>query len=165
MTVSSVSEGAVITATYKENINWNLLLALPPASLSTSKARALLPDHYTREDTVANIQATALLVSAFALRRGDLLSAAMKDRVHQPYRMEACPLLARLLPLAGTPGILGVALSGAGPSVLLIVEGALSPTLSAIREAAQDPDIEILQTTVSDGVGSRNGNYTGFTAG
>ncbi|RZU39742.1 homoserine kinase [Edaphobacter modestus] len=165
MTVSSVSEGVVITATYKENINWNLLLALPSASLSTSKARALLPDHYAREDAVANIQATALLVSAFALRRGDLLSVAMKDRVHQPYRMEACPLLARLLPLAGTPGILGVALSGAGPSVLLIAEGDSSPILSAIRDAAQNPGIEILQTTVSDGVGSQNGNSTGVTAG
>ena len=76
-------------------------------------------------DAVANIQSTALLVSAFALGRGDLLAAAMQDRIHQPYRMEACPLLGQLLPLSGTPGILGVALSGAGPSVLLIADGSV----------------------------------------
>jgi homoserine kinase len=156
MTVSSVYKNHVITATYKENINWNLLLALPSMSFSTSKARALLPDHYSRADTVANIQATALLVSAFALQRGDLLAAAMQDRIHQPYRMEACPLLPRLLPLAGTEGIHGVALSGAGPSVLLIVEqNAVSYLSTLIHQAAGDPALEIVQTTIAKGVESR----------
>jgi homoserine kinase len=156
MTVSSVYKSHVVTATYKENINWGLLLALPSASLATSKARALLPDQYSRADTVENIQATALLVSAFALHRGDLLAAAMQDRVHQPYRMEACSLLPRLLPLAGTEGIYGVALSGAGPSVLLITEqGAATHLLPRIRELAGDPSLEIVQTTIAGGVESR----------
>jgi len=156
MTVSASYEGKVKTASYKENINWDLLLALPPSSLSTSKARALLPGEYSRADAVANIQATALLVSAFALQRGDLLAAAMQDRVHQPYRMEACPLLPRLLPLAGTAGILGVALSGAGPSVLLITEkNAVDRVLPLIREAAADPSLEIVQTTIAGGVETR----------
>ncbi|MBS1799465.1 MAG: homoserine kinase [Acidobacteria bacterium] len=156
MTVSSIYENIVKTATYKENLNWNLLLALPSTSLSTSKARALLPDRYSRADTVANIQATALLVSAFALQRGDLLSAAMQDRVHQPYRMEVCPLLPRLLPLAGNEGILGVALSGAGPSVLLITEKQGGEgLLSRIREAAGDPALEIIQTKIAGAAEAR----------
>ena len=162
MTVSAMSSdsSSVKTATYKENINWNLLLALPSASLSTSKARALLPERYSREDAVANIQATALLVSAFAQGRGDLLATAMQDRIHQPYRMEACPLLPRLLPLSGTPGILGVALSGAGPSVLLIAESSASTSdLSfAIRQAAQDPALEILSTTLAGPAEYHDGN-------
>jgi homoserine kinase len=83
---------------------------------------------------VANVQNTALLVSAFALNRGDLLRAAMQDRIHQPYRMEACPLLPRLLSLNGTPGVLGVALSGAGPSVLVIAEEAAEGLAAAIRK-------------------------------
>jgi homoserine kinase len=152
MTVSAMYDGSVVkTAIYNQNINWNLLLALPSASLSTSKARALLPERYSRADAVANIQATALLVSAFAQRRGDLLATAMQDRIHQPYRMEACPLLPRLLPLSGTPGILGVALSGAGPSVLLISEHSTETAqlLPVIREAAQDPALEIVQTTIA----------------
>ncbi len=152
MTVSALCDTTIVkTATYIENINWNLLLALPPASLSTSKARALLPERYSRADSVANIQATALLVSAFAQSRGDLLAAAMQDRIHQPYRMEACPLLPRLLPLSGTPGILGVALSGAGPSVLLIAENstATPELLPVIRKAAQDNALEIVQATIA----------------
>jgi homoserine kinase len=154
MTVSTVSKSEVITAICGENLTWNLLLALPTASLATEKARALLPSTYSRGDAVANIQATALLVAAFAQGRGDLLRTAMQDRIHQPYRMEACPLLPLLLPLAGQPGILGVALSGAGPSVLLIADNMIpAPILfAAIRQAAGDPSLEVIQTTISTGI-------------
>ncbi len=152
MTASSDKKGHVLTATCGQNLTWNLLIALPSVSLATEKARALLPATYSRADAVCNLQNVALLVSAFALNRGDLLRTAMQDRVHQPYRMEACPLLVRLLPLAGSSGALGVALSGAGPSVLIIAEEAAAATLPAIiRQAAADPDLEIIQTTISAG--------------
>jgi homoserine kinase len=64
-----------------------------------------------------------LMAAAFATGRGDLLRVAMQDRMHQPFRGEICPLLPSLLPLAGTSEILGVALSGAGPSVMLLLDG------------------------------------------
>ncbi len=156
MTASSLTKDGLVTATCGQNLTWNLLLALPSASLSTKKARALLPAHYTREDTVANIQATALLVAAFAQGRGDLLRTAMRDRLHQPYRMKACPLLPLLLPLTEmteNPGILGVALSGAGPSVLLIVGNEAPSTFDdIICQAAKDPTLEIIHTSISTGV-------------
>jgi len=152
MTASSDNKSHVITATCGQDLTWNLFVALPSASLATEKARALLPSTYSRADAVANVQNTALLVSAFALNRGDLLRTAMQDRIHQPYRMDACPLLPRLLALNGTAGVLGVALSGAGPSVLLIAEEAAAETLPAIiRQAAGDPDLEIIRTTIAAG--------------
>jgi homoserine kinase len=153
MTVSAMLKNDLFTATCGENLNWSLFLALPSASLATEKARALLPATYSREDAVANIQATALLVAAFAQGRGELLRAAMQDRIHQPYRMEACPLLPLLLPMVETPGVLGVALSGAGPSVLLIAESSAAATLpDLIRKAAGDPALEILQTSIAHGI-------------
>jgi homoserine kinase len=156
MTVSSITKDGLVTATCGQELDWNLLLALPSASLSTKKARALLPDRYSREDAVANIQATALLVAAFAQGRGDLLRTAMQDRLHQPYRAKACPLLPLLLPLAdmtGGSGILGVALSGAGPSVLLIAANPVSSAVDdMVREAAQNTALEIIHTTISNGV-------------
>lgn len=156
MTVSFITKDSLVTATCGQELNWNLLLALPAASLSTKKARALLPDRYSREDAVANIQATALLVAAFAQGRGDLLRTAMRDRLHQPYRAKACPLLPLLLPLAdgsGDSAVLGVALSGAGPSVLLIAANPASSTIDElIRQAAHDPALEILHTAISGGV-------------
>jgi homoserine kinase len=153
MTASSVRADSVITATCGENLTWGLTLALPGSSLATKKARALLPAHYSREDAVSNIQSTALLVAAFAQGRGDLLRTAMQDRIHQPYRMKACPLLPLLLPLTENPGVLGVALSGAGPSVLIISEEADSSTLPVIvRQAAGDQLLEVLQTRISSGI-------------
>lgn len=151
MTASADDGSSIITATCGQNLNWKLLVALPSASLATEKARALLPATYSRADAVANVQNTALLVSAFALNRGDLLRAAMQDRIHQPYRMEACPLLPRLLPLNGTPGVLGVALSGAGPSVLVIADEAADGLSAVIRKAADDPDLEIIETRIAAG--------------
>jgi homoserine kinase len=152
MTASALSKDQVVTATCGENLTWSLLLALPSASLATEKARALLPSTYSREDAVANIQSTALLVAAFAQNRSDLLHTAMRDRIHQPYRMEACPLLPLLLPLTQSPGVFGVALSGAGPSVLLIAESAAASMLvPIIRQAAGDESLEIVQTTIAAG--------------
>jgi homoserine kinase len=77
----------------------------------------------------------------------------MQDRLHQPYRAKAAPLLPLLLPLTENPAVLGVALSGAGPSVLLIV-GNPSPAAldDSIRQAAHDPGLEIVHTTISTGV-------------
>lgn len=151
MTASADDGSRIITAACGQNLNWKLLVALPSASLATEKARALLPATYSRADAVANVQNTALLVSAFALNRGDLLQAAMQDRIHQPYRMEACPLLPRLLPLNGTPGILGIALSGAGPSVLVIANEAADGLSAVIRKAADDPELEIIETRIAAG--------------
>jgi homoserine kinase len=153
MTISAVTEGVVTAATCGEGLPWKLLLALPTASLATERARALLPSAYSRADAVANVQHTALLVAAFALGRGDLLRIAMQDRLHQPYRMEACPMLPLLLPLAGTTGILGVALSGAGPGVLLILDAQADPAeiASRVREAAADPALEVIETNIGSG--------------
>ena len=120
LTCAAMNADGVTTATFGQGLTWRLLLALPDTSLATEKARALLPDRYSRADCVENIQATALLVAAFALGKPELLAAGTRDRVHQPYRAEACALLPKLAPLAGTEGIYSVTLSGAGPAVLLI---------------------------------------------
>jgi homoserine kinase len=101
---------------------WPLLLAVPDQSLSTEEARSVLPTHYSRADAVINVQNSMLLLAAFAQGRPDLLSAALEDRLHQPYRAPLCPLLPCLQPLAGKEGILGAVLSGAGPSVLIFLD-------------------------------------------
>ncbi len=122
--VSAVCEGRrVHVARVDPSEEWRAIVALPAEPLSTSKARALLPATYAMEDVVANLQSVAVLGLAFAQARGDLLRLAMQDRIHQPYRTTLCPLLPLLLPLVGKNGILGVALSGAGPAVLVVVEG------------------------------------------
>jgi homoserine kinase len=135
---------------------WRALLVLPENPVATSKARSILPQNYARQDVVASVQSVALLTAAFALGREDLMRAATRDRLHQPYRMQLCPLLPALLPLAGSLGVISVTLSGAGPAVLLLTrkseEGSLAgeETLKqAIRELAQPVcPVEIVDTAL-----------------
>jgi len=118
--MSGESEAQI--AQIKPKGTWPLLVAIPPESLATEEARRVLPSKYSRADAVTNIQNSMLLLAAFVQGRGEFLGSALEDRIHQPYRASLCPLLPALHELAGTPGILGVALSGAGPSVLMFLD-------------------------------------------
>jgi homoserine kinase len=123
LTIAATGEnGRVRTLRVESPGSWRAMLVLPDSPLPTVKARAVLPKQYSREDVVANLQSASLLGLAWSQGDGNLLEIAMRDRIHQPYRAAICPLLPPLLPLAGSNGILGVALSGAGPAVLLVIE-------------------------------------------
>jgi homoserine kinase len=138
--------------------DWRAIVVVPAESLATSTARAMLPGCYDRTDVVANLQSVALLGLAFAQGRADLLRIAMRDRIHQPYRAPMCSLLGHLLPLAGDYGILGAALSGAGPAVLAIVgsEADLAPASAAIRAALEGKmDAELLVCRFESGQAHR----------
>jgi len=117
--MSSETEAQVVCVRPKGK--WPLLLAVPEHALSTEEARRVLPARYTRADAVTNVQNSMLLLAAFTQGRPDLLSAALEDRIHQPYRAALCPLLPCLQELKGKDGILGAVLSGAGPSVLIFL--------------------------------------------
>ena len=45
----------------------------------------------------------------------------MRDRIHQPRRESLVPGLAGALALPATDGLLGLALSGAGPSIIALI--------------------------------------------
>lgn len=145
MVVAAGSGAGLKVAQVKVPSAWSALIVMPDESLATSEARAVLPAQYSRADVVANIQAASLLGLAFAQGRGDLLQTAMADRIHQPYRAAICTLLGPLLPLAGRSGVLGAALSGAGSSVLLIVE---SDRIAEARSAVQAATLELCSTEV-----------------
>jgi homoserine kinase len=112
---------------------WPLMLAIPQEPLSTEKARSVLPHEYSRADAVSNIQNSMLLLAALFQGDPKLLSSSLEDRIHQPYRAELCPLLPILETFDPEDGVLGVALSGAGPSVLMF----LNPKFSIEKTKAR----------------------------
>jgi homoserine kinase len=128
LTVARMDGGSTEDAAAEEVVSirpkgkWPLLLAVPSHSLPTEEARRILPAQYSRADAVTNVQNSLLLLAAFVQGRPDVLSVALEDRMHEPYRAALCPLLGCLQELKGRDGILGAALSGAGPSVLLFLD-------------------------------------------
>lgn len=151
-TVSAMAEKGVKAASFPGNPGWELMLAMQPRALATKEARALLPDAYSKADAVFNMQRAALLTAAFAQGRLDLLKAGMQDRIHQPYRMKACPLLEKLLPLAEEPYVAGVALSGAGPSVLVILNEGITPLEKTELLVKAGAGIEWVPVRIAGGV-------------
>jgi homoserine kinase len=122
LAIAGVSaEGRAKVACLRPKGKWPLLMVVPEDPLSTEEARRLLPDTYSRADVVSNTQNSMLLLSAFVQGRPELLKGALEDRIHQPYRATLCPLLPALQSLESDGKILGVALSGAGPSVIVFV--------------------------------------------
>ncbi|HEX6822901.1 MAG TPA: homoserine kinase [Candidatus Sulfotelmatobacter sp.] len=149
--MSGEAEAQVVSVRPKGK--WPLLLAIPEQSLSTEAARSVLPVQYSRADAVVNIQNSMLLLAAFAQGRPELLAVALDDRIHQPYRAALCPLLPCLQELKGKDGILGAALSGAGPSVLVFVDPRSSPAKArkaiASRLNSATLKAELLSTAIT----------------
>jgi homoserine kinase len=97
------------------------IVVIPSFELSTEKARSVLPETYSRKDAVYNIQRSALTIAALTTGNWALIREAMRDRIHQPYRAKLIPGLEEILALE-IKGLLGVALSGAGPTVFAFVD-------------------------------------------
>jgi len=152
-------DGKMQMAHVKPKGKWPLLIAVPNETLSTEDARRILPNQYSRADAVANIQNSMLLLAAFLQGRKDMLASALEDRIHQPYRASLCPLLPALQKLSGTRGILGSALSGAGPSVLVFLDPKSNANQARmrvrdhLREHGLNP--ELIHTEIT----ARGGNH------
>ncbi len=116
------SDGTVLSTKFDWPAQIRVVVVSPQSQLPTHVARAALPRTITRIDAVQNLQRTALFTAALAQQRYDLFWEAMRDRLHQPYRESLVPGLAEALALPRTPGLLGIALSGAGPSIVALVD-------------------------------------------
>ncbi|MGC8793676.1 MAG: homoserine kinase, partial [Bryobacteraceae bacterium] len=126
-------------------------VVVPDFDLPTSKARAVLPEVYPRADAVFNLQRAALLIAALATGSATAFPAALEDRLHQPYRTPLVPGLEEILHLRA-PGLLGCALSGAGPSVLVFYERGRKAVCDLVRQifALHGHQAEILHTEIAD---------------
>lgn len=118
----SVIEDAIVR-TYSSPVPASLqfVVVVPDFALPTEKARQVLPAQYSRSDAVHNLQrATALAAQLFS-GRIDLHRSFFDDKWHQPYRAPLIPGLSEVLAYEH-PDLAGVCLSGAGPSVLAVVQ-------------------------------------------
>jgi homoserine kinase len=127
-------------------------IVVPDFILPTSVARAVLPDFYSRADTVFNVQRSALLIGALTTGTTSAFPAALEDRLHQPYRAALVPGLDEMVRLRA-PGLLGCVLSGAGPSVLVFYEKGCEQVCDLVRQifAIHGHQSEVLWAHIAEG--------------
>ena len=93
-----------------------IVVATPEVHLETRRSRQVLPAQVPLASAVSNLQRVAILLEALRTRNYGALAEAFHDCLHQPYRCAIVAGLDRLLALRH-PDILGVFLSGSGPSL------------------------------------------------
>ncbi len=134
LTVSCQAEDGTVTAV---SLPWpkaiRLLVLTPDFALTTERAREVLPAQVPFRDAVSNMQRLALLLCSLESEHPQSLREAMIDKLHQPYRKDIVPGLSSLLALEH-PALLGVCLSGAGPSLLALTMGQSAEVQSLVEE-------------------------------
>lgn len=134
LTSSSVSEdGSVTVARWTWPASWRLVIATPQLELATDRSRRAIPRRIPLADVVFDLQRLAMLLHAVETGDSSRLAAALRDRVHQPYREPLVPVLGRALDLRHAD-VLGVCLSGAGPSVVAIAKRNAGGVAAALGE-------------------------------
>ena len=149
---SAIDSGGVARAVRLElPERYGVAVVVPDFVLPTSEARAVLPASYSKEDTVFNVQRSALLIAALATGTTSAFPTALEDRLHQPYRAKLVPGLDAVVKLRA-PGLLGCALSGAGPSIVVFYERGSEGVCDLVRQvfALHGHESEVLMTQIAD---------------
>jgi len=129
--------GSVVSISSPVRKGLKAVLFIPDLEVPTKKARAILPPTVSRADAVFNAGRTALLASAFAQGRWELLRIATQDRLHQPQRAAIIPGMTPLIQASLEAGAHGAFLSGAGPTILALASGETKGIEAAMAKAAR----------------------------
>ena len=119
-TVSAVSGNHVTCVRSEPTSELKTVVVVPNFQLKTSDARSALPAEVSHADATYNVGRACVVTAAMLQGNLDALASAMDDRLHQPYRAQLIPHYDAVITAAREAGALGVALSGAGPTLFAI---------------------------------------------
>jgi homoserine kinase len=122
LTIAVQDKGKVYYESVKIADSLRFCAIIPDFTLSTSEARAALPNNLTYGDAIFNISRAALLVTALSNGSYDLIKYACEDALHQPYRSKLIPGYDEIVQRSKDLDCLGVFLSGAGPTIMAIIK-------------------------------------------
>jgi homoserine kinase len=112
---NNVEKVITLKTNFPESIR--LVVTTPSIVVPTHEARQALPTTYERADVLHTLQRTSLLAATCFAGRFELFPELFDDKLHQPYRQKLVPGMESCLKLR-LPGLLGVAISGSGSSVI-----------------------------------------------
>jgi len=135
----------------------SLLLVTPSYSVETARARAALPATVPRAEAVGQAARLAGLVTGLERGDADLIRRSMVDRIAEPARAALYPGYPEARAAGLEAGAVGVAVSGAGPTVVAIVTAASAGAVgAALQGAYQRLGIEAtIHAAEVDGMGAR----------
>lgn len=142
--------GLVLTYPTKQGVRWKnfeiteipIVICIPAIEISTPEARKVLPKNYELSDVVFNISHSNLLLSSLINQDFVLLAEAMRDKIHQPFRMQNIPGGSDALEKAIQEGAYGAALSGAGPGIIAICGENQASVGAAMQRAFAEAKLE-----------------------
>jgi homoserine kinase len=117
---NNVERVVVAKTNFPDSIH--LVVITPAITVPTHQAREVVPKSYDRADVLHTLQRTSLLAATCFSGNFDLFPELFHDKLHQPYRQQLVPGIERCLGLR-LPGLLGVAISGSGSSVIAFTTG------------------------------------------
>jgi homoserine kinase len=120
---------------------------VPDGVVSTTAARAALPEQVSLEDAVFTTARASLLGAGLATGSAELFGAALEDRLHEPQRAAYAPLLASVRAHLPT-GALGATISGSGPTVIVWVADDAAAACAA-ELASRYPEVDVLPLAAS----------------
>ena len=122
MTVGAMENGRVRFVHIEPPHRLKCCVFIPEFPLATKKARSVMPKEVSMKDAVYNLSRAALMVGAMTQGRLELISTALDDRLHQPYRKSLIRGYDQVVEAAQRNGALGCCLSGAGPTMIAFLE-------------------------------------------
>lgn len=145
--VPALVGGCRLAATGAINESWEIceipwhpdlvpVVAIPDFELSTKEARGVLPKDYSRADAIFNIAHLGLLLRGLETGHKDWLTAALQDRIHQPYRKVLIPGYDPVRTAALAAGAYEMVISGAGPTLLALTNSAQASAVEAAMATA-----------------------------
>ena len=100
-----------------------LAVYIPSYNLKTADARAVLPDSMTLKQATHGSAIANVLVAGLFANRYDLVGELMEaDEFHEQPRAKLVPELAKIREIGHEAGALATYLSGAGPTVMTIID-------------------------------------------
>ncbi len=120
--VALLEYGKVWSVRVPMNGQVDFITFIPNFELSTEKARGVLPQTVAHHDAVFNLSRAALLAGSLTTGKLENLGVAVGDCLHQPYRFDLIPNGRDIVHAATAMGALGAFISGAGPSIIAIVD-------------------------------------------
>ncbi len=134
LTVSVMADG-VTTLNIPVKHDYRFVSLIPPFTLSTEKARSVLPQELPRADAIANVSHLALMVASLINGYDDGLKLGFKDRLHQPYRGKLIQGFDEIMNiLEKDEQVLGCYLSGAGPTIMAVIKAEDTKGVVRIKE-------------------------------